>query len=131
MTCAHTPDRISARYFTRTPNAVVGAEFGVNETLGLPMARRGPRAAPRATSTPRTPRTMVQPMTIYRSTSTDQNGKASVDCPHPDCGGRIKIAPDLPDGDYPCVCHHITVTLRRQPDGHPHLSQTIEGASRD
>jgi len=34
------------------------------------------------------------------------------DCPHPQCSAVLKVAHDLPDGDYPCICRSCTVRVR-------------------
>lgn len=37
--------------------------------------------------------------------------RLALPCPHPDCGGSLKFAPDLPGGEYACICKQITVRL--------------------
>lgn len=34
-----------------------------------------------------------------------------ITCPHPDCDGTLKIRPDLPAGEYLCLCHYCQVAL--------------------
>jgi hypothetical protein len=41
----------------------------------------------------------------------------TVECPHPDCRGQIKIGAGLPAGVYDCICRTVEVRLEWSADG--------------
>lgn len=49
-------------------------------------------------------------MTPHQSAETG-DAHVRVECPHPNCWAMLKIASDLPPGEYRCICHQIEVRL--------------------